>query len=182
MLKLPLPVETVPPSNVTVAAEVVVAEPAVLEPWMSRLPPLVVIFAPIVTLLPAPKTKVRALLAGPEMIDWLMLIEPAAIMVRVAAPPPVFEIPADIVMSPDWPPVVEDVRIVTLVPSLSEVSILAIDALAEPVLSGVKVSAPPIVVKSPFELLPEKISTFAGSNNQRPPCPLTADAITVPKA
>ena len=136
MLRLPLSVETRPPSNVTVDAEVVVAEPVALEPWMSRLPLLVAISALIVTLLTAPKTKVRA--PDDELILWLMLIEPAAIIVSVAAPPEFFVISADMVMLPDWPPVVENVKIVTLVPASSDFSIVVLFTVADPVLSGVK--------------------------------------------
>ena len=106
-----------------------------------------------------------------------------AFNVRVAAVPPVLLIAEANVISPFCVPA-PSVLIVTLVPPDRELAsgvLLIVATLAVALFaSGVNTlgDAP---LKLPLAVAPE-IVTFEGSSNQRPPCPLTADAITVPKA
>ena len=71
---------------------------------MVKFPPSVVIFAPIVTPLWAPRTSVRSPSTDP--MAWEIVIEPAAIIVSVDAVPATVAsllIAADMVMLPGCP-------------------------------------------------------------------------------
>ena len=101
-----------------------------------------------------------------------------AFNVRVAAVPPVLLIAEANVISPFCVPA-PSVLIVTLVPRFRELLIVATLAVALFAFGVNTLGDAPL--KLPLAVAPE-IVMFEGSNNQRPPCPLTADAITVPKA
>jgi hypothetical protein len=105
-----------------------------------------------------------------------------AFNVSVAAAPPVLLIAEANVISPFCVPA-PSVLTVTLVPPDRELLIVVTLAIALFAV-GVKTLGTLLLpaLKPPPEVIAAEIVTFEGSNNQRPPCPLTADAITVPNA
>ena len=155
---------------------------------MVTLPPSVVIalFPRVIDPWDAFNSTFKAPVAPPEAIIVLFIIifpplAPCvlAFNVRVAAVPPVLLIAEANVISPFCVPA-PSVLIVTLVPRFREPLIVRTSAIALfPV--GVKTLGS-IPLKPPPESMATEIVTFDGSSNQRPPCPLTADAITIPKA
>ena len=154
---------------------------------MVTLPPRVVIalFPKVIDPWDAFKTTFRAPVPTPEaeIVLFNTIFPPLApvvpaFSVSVAAVPSVLLIAEANVISPFCVPA-PSVLIVTLVPRFRELLIVATLAVALfPVGVNTLGSIP---LKLPLAVAPE-IVTFEGSSNQRPPCPLTADAITVPNA